>query len=140
MFELENCAAFIATNAAKILAEAFENILKEVGITRAQWSVLYFLGKTESNNQKELVAFLKTKPSSTTRLLDRMERDGWIMRQLNLNDRREMILLLTPKGQEIRNQCLPLGQEFSNQITKDISETDLQTFYRVFDQLIANVK
>lgn len=138
VFELENCAAYIATNAGKILAEGFEKKLKEVRVSRVQWSVLYYLGKPEYNSQKELVELLKTKGSSTTRLLDRMERDGWVERRLNPDDRREMLLSLTEKGTELRKICLPLGQAYSDQITEGISEVDLNIFYRVLDMLIQN--
>lgn len=139
MFELENCVAYIATNAGKILAEGFEKKLKEVGISRVQWSVLYYLAKPDCNSQKELVERLKTKGSSTTRLLDRMVRDGWVERHLNPNDRREMLLTLTKKGNELRDKCLPIGQAYSDKITADISEEELNTFYAVMEQLIQNV-
>jgi len=140
MFELENCVAYIATNAGKMLAEGFEKKLKKVGVSRVQWTVLYYLGKPECNSQKELVTRLKTKGSSTTRLLDRMERDGWVERRLNPDDRREMLLVLTEKGNELRNQCLPLGQAYNDQITDGISEADLNIFYVVLDRLIQNTE
>lgn len=140
MFELENCAAYIATNAGKILAESFEKKLKVVGISRVQWTVLYYLGNPECNSQKELVTRLKTKGSSTARLLDRMERNGWVERHLNPEDRREMLLVLTKKGNELRNQCLPLGQAYNDQIKEGISEVDLNIFYVVLARLIQNTE
>jgi|LGOV01.1.fsa_nt_gb DNA-binding MarR family transcriptional regulator len=140
MFELENCVAYIATNAGKNLADGFEKLLKKHGISRVQWTALYYLGKFEKINQKELAILMKIKESSMTRLIDRMERDGWIERLLNPKDRREVKLILTKTGKRLGNETFSLGQQYSDFITKDINKNDLATFYKVQNKLIENAQ
>ena len=140
MFELENCVSYIATNASKDLVEGFDRKLKKHGISRVQWTALYYIGKHHELNQKQLSVLMRNKESSTTRLVDRMEKEGYIERQLNPNNRREILLLLTPAGKKLRKESLHLGQEYSDFISQGIPQENLNNFFEVLEKMrtIAN--
>lgn len=135
MFKLENCVSYIATNASKDLAEGFERKLKKQGISRVQWTALYYIGANESVNQKQLSQLMRIKESSTTRLIDRMSKEGYIVRQNNESNRRIVEIVLTQKGKQLREQSLHLGQEYSDYISSDISSEDMDTFIMVLEKM-----
>ncbi|MFZ7120796.1 MAG: MarR family winged helix-turn-helix transcriptional regulator [Eubacteriaceae bacterium] len=138
MFKLENCVSYIATNASKDLAEGFERKLKEHGISRVQWTALYYIGKYESINQKQLSLYMRIKESSTTRLVDRMEKEGYIKRCINKENRRNIELVLTDEGKKTREGSLYLGDEYSDYISEGISQDDLNIFIKVLDIMRKN--
>lgn len=138
MFKLENCISYIATNASKDLAEGFERKLKEHGISRVQWTALYYIGKYESINQKQLSLYMRIKESSTTRLVDRMEKEGYIKRCINKENRRNIELVLTDVGKKTREESLYLGDEYSDYISEGISQDDLNIFIKVLDIMRKN--
>ncbi|HCX65265.1 MAG TPA: MarR family transcriptional regulator, partial [Eubacteriaceae bacterium] len=98
-FELEQCVAYIATNASKQLAENFDHLLRKQGISRVQWIALYYIGKEKTLSQAGLAQHMRIKPSTVTTLIDRMIRDGLIMRTKDPGNRRKVCISLTKEGE-----------------------------------------
>lgn len=111
MFDIDTCVAFITNSSAKRIAECFNDRLSKLGITRVQWIALYFMGKYENISQSELAEKMDIKASSVARLIDRMERDEYVIRQRDENDRRIIHLVLTEKGKELREKIMPEGEK-----------------------------
>ncbi|MFZ7134373.1 MAG: MarR family winged helix-turn-helix transcriptional regulator [Eubacteriales bacterium] len=135
MFKLENCVSYIATNASKDLAEGFERKLKEHGISRVQWTALYYIGLYESVNQKQLSQLMRIKESSITRLIDRIVKEGYIQRQINPDNRRIVQLVLTLDGKRLRDDSIYLGQEYSDYLSQGIPQEHLEIFIRVLETM-----
>jgi DNA-binding MarR family transcriptional regulator len=139
MFDIDDCVASIATNAGKKIADNFNEKLKNEGITRVQWIALFYLGKYDSLNQYELGKKMKTKSSTVVRLVDRMEKQGYIIRKKDSEDRRLTFVELTPKGRDMREKLIPLGNEFHMQVKNGIDCEELKIFKKVLNQMIKNV-
>lgn len=105
-----------------------------------QWIALYYLGIQKSINQKELSKKMSIKESTAARLIDRMERDGLVIRQRNEEDRRAFNLVLTEKGLEYRKELLPEGEKFNEIVSQNISEEEMLTFMKVLDKMVDNLK
>ncbi|TAH63374.1 MAG: MarR family transcriptional regulator [Gottschalkiaceae bacterium] len=140
MFDLDACVGFITNRAGKKLANEFNERLLMVGITRVQWVALYYLGKHKELNQKELAELMDIKESSVARLIDRMEKEGYVLRKKDISDRRVTILLLTEKGIDYREKLLPEGEKMAQVFTEGISDEELEIFLRVIDKMLSNVK
>ncbi len=136
MFELENCVSYIATNASKNLAEGFDKKLKAYGISRVQWTALYYIGRDEEMSQKQLSDLMRIRESSTTRLIDRMEKEGLIKRKNDPDNRRKVSLTLTEKGRDLRVESFHHGEEYSDYISQDVSDEDMKTFMKVLELMI----
>lgn len=126
-------------NSTKFITDTFDHILSDKGVTRVQWIALYYLGKQEYINQKELADLMKVKESTVARLIDRMEREGLVERKRKVEDRRAFELLLTEKGSAYRKELLPEGQLFHNLVSKGISEQEMQAFMMVLKKMRENV-
>lgn len=105
-----------------------------------QWIALYYLGIQKSINQKELSKKMNIKESTVARLIDRMERDGLVIRQRSEEDRRAFNLVLTEKGLEYRKELLPEGEKFSDIVSQNISEDEILIFMTVLDKMVNNLK
>ncbi len=139
MFDLETCVAFITNNTAKKIAEAFNERLQPLGITRVQWIALYFLGEKESITQKELAEKMNIKDSTLARLIDRMEKEGYVERVKNSGDRRFTNLVLTAKGSKSREKYLVEGEKLSAQCSKNISKEEIEIFTKVLKKMLDNI-
>jgi DNA-binding MarR family transcriptional regulator len=138
MFDLDACVAFVANKEAKKLADAFNERLIAKGITRVQWIALYYIGKHESLNQNELAEKMNIQNSSVARLLDRLERDGYIKRVKDAADRRITNVLLTEDGKKLREKLLPEGEKMSQVFSKGISNEEIKIFLEVFKKMVEN--
>lgn len=139
MFDIDTCLAFITGVAAKKVADNFNERLIKKGITRVQWMALYYVGKHGKLTQAELANLMNIKASTTVRLLDRMEREEYIIRERSLEDRRVTFISLTEKGNKLRIELLPEGEKMSLIVRKGITDKEIEIFKHVLDKITNNV-
>ncbi|UUV19470.1 MarR family transcriptional regulator [Fusobacteria bacterium ZRK30] len=140
MFKLDDCVGFITNNTSKRIADVFNAKLNSYDVTRVQWIALYFLGTSEYINQSELAEKMNIKKSTIVRLIDRMEKEGYVQRKKDIKDRRITYIFLTALGKKLRKKLLPFGKEFSDLISKDISDEDMRIFKNVLNKLVENAE
>jgi len=76
--------------------------LKDYGLTAAQFNVLRILRGAGVSGlcRHEIAERMVTAMPDVSRLLDRMEKLGWIARERSAKDRREVSTVITPAGLE----------------------------------------
>lgn len=129
----------ITEYAMKQISEAFGRRLKETGVTRIQWIALYFIAKDQPITQGNLSRLMDVKDSSGGRLLDRMERDGLILRNRSQKDKRVIYVSLTDKGNSLFQELLPYGDHFNNDLIEGIEEEELKIFEKVLAKMVDNI-
>ena len=139
MFDLDTCLGFITNNVAKEIAECFNDRLNLVGITRVQWIALYYLGEGETISQCELAEKMGIKSSSVARLIDRMEREEYVLRKRSQEDKRRVDLYITDKGKKLREKLLPEGEKMSKLVSKGISDEEIEIFKKVLKKMSINL-
>lgn len=123
----------------KQISEAFSRRLQNEEITRIQWIALYYLKTKGKISQRDLSNLMNVADSSAGRLLDRLERDGFIKRERDVEDRRVTYITLTKEGDRLICELMPIGDEFINDLMKGISEEELRTYEKVLKKMISNV-
>ncbi|WP_346866691.1 MULTISPECIES: MarR family transcriptional regulator [unclassified Clostridium] len=139
MFDLDDCIAFITNKSAKKLADEFNRRLQENGTTRVQWIALFYIGKAGEISQKELSDYMDIKESSMVRLIDRMEKEELVERRKDLEDRRITKIILTDKGKFLKEELMPRGQAFQDDVLKGISKENLEIFKEVLQRMTDNI-
>lgn len=139
MFDLDTCVAFITNKAAKKMADAFNERLSKVGITRVQWIALFYLGKKEGISQKEFGELMEIKDSTVARLIDRMENEGYLYRKKDSKDRRITNVYLTEKGKTYREELLPEGEEMAEIFSEGLSKEEIEVFMTVLNKIMSNI-
>jgi len=139
MLDIDTCLAFITGVTAKKVADNFNERLTKKGITRVQWMALYYIGKYGKVTQAELANLMNIKASTAVRLLDRMEREEYIIRERSLEDRRVTFISLTEKGKRLRAELLPEGEKMSLIVRKGITDEEIKIFKHVLDKITNNV-
>src|SRR6266581_9491880 len=85
----------------KAFIGSWEEKLKGTGISPAQVCALAQLIDSGALSQSKLVERLSIRPATGVRLVDRMERDGWVERQPDPQDGRVKLVVLTKRATEI---------------------------------------
>ena len=81
-------------DSARLLRRAFERRAALYGLSSAQWRLLAHVLRHGSIAQARLTDLLEVAAISVSRLIDRMEQAGWIMRLPDPQDRR--VKMITP--------------------------------------------
>jgi DNA-binding MarR family transcriptional regulator len=85
------------TNAADV-------ILEELGLGRAHHRVLHFIGRNSGMSVGELLSILRITKQSLARVLGALVEQGYVAQSQGRADRRQRLLTLTPKGEELERR------------------------------------
>lgn len=129
----------ITENAMKQISEAFGRRLQNTGITRVQWIALYYVKTKKRISQRDLSNLMNVKDSSAGRLIDRLERDGFIERERNDVDRRVIYIKLTDKGDRLISDLMPIGIKFNDDLLAGIDEEELMIYEKVLKKMTSNI-
>ncbi len=95
---------FLLTDSARLLRKLIDRRLQPLGLSRAQWSVLAILSNQEGLSQSEISARLEIEKSTAGRLIDQVEKSGWIERRPIAGDRRAWGIHLTDQARQLLAQ------------------------------------
>ncbi|MFJ8576949.1 MarR family winged helix-turn-helix transcriptional regulator [Micromonospora sp. NPDC093277] len=70
------------------------------GLTSAGMRVLFILSRIGDSTHREVAERCFVRPATLTGIVDTLERDGFVERRRDVNDRRSVQLTLTDKGRE----------------------------------------
>jgi DNA-binding MarR family transcriptional regulator len=95
---------------AALFNDSIEQLMKQFGITAAQYNVLRILrgAQPEGLCRNDLRARLVTRMPDVTRLLDRMEEAGLVVREREEEDRRMVRTRLTRSGRRLVDDLDPV--------------------------------
>ncbi len=116
-FPVQRDFAFLINDVARMLRTYADHKARQLGMTRAQWAVLFRLERVEGLKQSELAELLDIQPITLTRLIDRLCDSGLIERRNDPADRRAKRLFLTPAARPVIDQL--------NDLTNDLMATIL---------------
>ena len=92
---------YVLSDVARLIRTVFDRRVREMGLTRAQWLVLTRLYRRPGSSQSELAEMLELDRASTGRMIDRMEKGGWVERRHDGVDRRIWRLYLTAESRKV---------------------------------------
>src|SRR5688572_20928940 len=117
---------FVIHDVARMLRWEFDRRAQTIGLTRSQWSVLAHLRREDGVQQQRLAELLELTPITMTGLLDRLERDGWVERRPDPEDRRAKRIFLTEKVAPVMKKIQALGKEVRQSAVEGLSEAEQQ--------------
>lgn len=135
----EQSIGFAIHDVARLLRFNFDRQSQELGLTRAQWSVLVHLHRSNGVQQNVLARLMDIKPITLVRHLDRLEVDQWIERRDDPNDRRAKRVFLNPKAEPVIEKLGVLGQKVKKQAMGGISAEREAVFMQVLADIRNNL-
>jgi len=99
-------------------------LLRDLGLAPGQELLLLQLWDRDGCSQTDLVGRLGLDPSTVTKMLQRLERDGWVRRAPSDGDGRVTLVTLTDKGRRLRGNVTRLWSELEQETTKMLSPTE----------------
>jgi MarR family transcriptional regulator, transcriptional regulator for hemolysin len=130
---------FVIHDVARLLRWSFDRQSQDLGLTRAQWSVLAHLFRGDGIQQKSLACLMDIAPITLARHLDHLEVDAWIERRDDPNDRRAKRVYLTPKAKPMIEKLGKLGQKIRKQALSGIDAKDEKMFLDVLLRIRENL-
>lgn len=92
------------------VGRVYKPILDRLGITYPQYLVLHALWEEDGRTVGRIAERLSLESSTVTPLVKRLEAAGFVTRQRNPADERQVQVRLTDRGREMRQDCACLGE------------------------------
>ena len=96
---------------AHALRKAFDRRAVGMGVTRAQWKVLFRVERQPGLRQIELADMLDIEPITLSRIIDRLEEAGFVERVADPADRRAWRLHVTARAQPLIEKLHAVADE-----------------------------
>ena len=121
---------------AHALRKAFDRRAVGLGVTRAQWKVLFKLTRCPGMRQIELADMLDIEPITLSRIIDRLEEGGLVERVRDPEDRRAWRLHVTAKAQPLVDKLQAIGADLVGQAFSGIDPKEIE----IVRQVLARVR
>lgn len=138
MRSLAEEAGVALSRTADRLNDRVAALLKPFGVSPTQYNVLRILrgAGTQGRMCSEIGERMITRDPDITRLLDRMQKAGWIERERNTKDRRVVITKITKKGLDLLKQIDKPLEDFSEAQMRRLGQRKL----RMLLELLAEIR
>ena len=114
---------------------------KPFGLSQAKWRVLLSLYMCDvSLTQTSLAQKLGIEKPTLVGLLDRLNKDGWIVRHEDSQDRRVKTVHLTQKAIEMSKKMHDVAEALRLEIMKDIDKDELAICISVLESINKKLK
>jgi DNA-binding MarR family transcriptional regulator len=123
---------------AHALRKAFDRLAVGMGVTRAQWKVLFKLTRRPGLRQGELADMLDLEPITLCRIVDRLEEAGLVERTRDPEDRRAWRLHVTAKAQPLIDKLQAVGADLVAQAFAGIDPKEIQITRNVLARVREN--
>ena len=135
---LADSIGFQISNTGRKINQLLSLQFQSHGLTSEQWSVLYSLCEEEGISQRTLSARTEKDPTNVTRILDQLERKGFVRREPNREDRRSFLLTATEQGRKLAAELAPIERQIVGSLIEGIEPEQLEAFRTVMAQVNRN--
>ena len=120
----DTCLCLHAQRAARALARHFDEMLRPIGLTNQQFSLLMALNRPEPPPMGPVAKVLAMDRTTLTAALKPLERRGLVRIECSPGDRRTRLLNLTEAGKEALAAALPIWRETHAAIESRLDDID----------------
>ena len=115
--------------------------LKQLGVplTPEQFMLIDLLWNHGEMSQQQPADMMHKDKNSVTKLVDAIERKGFVVRRQNKNDRRSNTLVLTEKANQLKPGAKQKGISILDQMLEGINENELRMFLETLRKLNVNM-
>jgi DNA-binding MarR family transcriptional regulator len=127
---------YLYTESRRITKE----VARRVELTGPQLTVLKVLEGVGDLSLSELSERIRAQNSTVTGIIDRMEREGLVVRARSTEDRRVVNIRLTDKGAKIAREIAVEPMEVFRSALESLSATEMQELLRILTKIAIRVK
>lgn len=131
--------AHLVKDATRALVRALQMRLTEHAVSFGHWTFLRILWETDGITQRELSEEAGVMEPTTFSALKAMEKLGYVTRRQMPDNRKNVYIFLTAKGQSLKGKLVPLAEEVNRVAVRGVRPADLAATRRALLAVIENL-
>ncbi len=137
-YSIMSSTGYWVTLLAKSMEYDLGKRLKVHGVTRATFAVLSAIYHNKKTTPAALASFIGIDGAAITRHLDGIEKQGLILRERSVADRRSVNLKLTRKGLDLLPKLVAESKATNQKFQAGFTSTEIKGIQRAIRKLLAN--
>lgn len=125
---------------AKVYFVKKYKVVADNGIYPGQEALLELVSNESGLSQKDLAKKLKIKPPTVAVSIKRMEKTGWLTREVDEGDKRISRVFITEEGKKVLEEVKVKSKELDEIVFAGIPEVEKCLLHRILIQLIENIR
>lgn len=115
--------------------------LKEYDLTFSQVRILSYLHRYGPEaTQKDIESYLDVAHPTVVGLVSRLEKNGFVECHPDISDRRNKVVRLTPRAEEIRGKVEAKRHQNEQQMLKEFTKEEQEELIRLLKRLYSNIE
>lgn len=135
-FDRNTSAGYLIHHVARLCFEGLRKRIEPLGIVPGQFPALLALWQQDGQTQKELVDKLDIEQATMANTLNRMERDGLVVRKDHPTDGRARVVFLTNRAKSIREDAYAAASSVNDITLADLSKDERELFINFMQRII----
>lgn len=135
--KLENQLCFPLYACSKEIVKAYKPYLDELDLTYTQYITMMVMWEYKELRVKEVGKYLYLDSGTLTPLLKRLEEKGYITRHRSEKDERDLIVMITEKGEELKERAADIPQKVGKCV--GIEPQKAQTLYALLYEILGKL-
>jgi DNA-binding MarR family transcriptional regulator len=137
---LQSQLCFRLYTASRLITQAYEPLLRPLGLTYTQYLVLMVLWEHDGQPVNDIGKQLMLGINTTSPLIKRMEAQGLVTRHDSTTDKRQQIVCLTPKGRRLEKKAAEVPGCMMGTLDEcGLKTDDLKPLVPLLDRLIDKI-
>ena len=117
----------------------FSQTVGTLGLEPRHFALLRAAQSKDGQSQQSVADRLQIPPSTMVSLVDHMEKKGWLERRPHSTDRRTRLLHVTPRGKQVLDEAMRLGDQLEQQYCAGLSGAERDQLLGLLRRVAANV-
>ncbi len=135
--KLENQLCFPLYACSKEVVKRYKPFLDKLDLTYTQYITMMVMWEKKSINVKELGEYLFLDSGTLTPLLKKLENKGYIKRERSKTDERNLIVSITKKGKDLRDDALEVPKQMGKCV--NLSGEEAKQLYMLLYKLLGEL-
>ncbi|GIK87479.1 MAG: hypothetical protein BroJett026_29600 [Betaproteobacteria bacterium] len=131
--------AHLVRDAARTFSRALQARLAARGVSFGHWTFLRVLWERDGLTQRQLSEEAGVMAPTTNAAVRAMESLGYVRRERRAGNRKNVHVVLTPRGRALRRALVPLAEEVNRAGVAGVAPVDVATTRRVLLAIIGNL-
>ena len=129
----------LVTDVTRLMRKHFDRRAVCFNLTRAQWRALKRLHRGEGMRQNELAEQLEMEPIAIGRVIDRLQKAGFVERRADPADRRAWRLYLTPRAHGVVDDMEQISTELLYEAQRGVSAAEMKAMMSTLTRMKNNL-
>jgi DNA-binding MarR family transcriptional regulator len=136
----QDSTGYLLAMVGKLSRQRWVSMLDQFDINPSQYKVLISMAELGSLCQRRLAEVIGIDPRNCVPIIDSLAQRGLVARRVDSSDRRQRVLALTKKGQQLTRDLAAIGDTIDREVLHPLSRSEQVRLRRMLVEVLGHAQ